>query len=249
MVQNTQKISAGQTYCVYLKGKACGGAFLDKYCHRFFILRLFNGLKPFQVELHSYTLLANEVYLLVTPTSSTGLDCLIRSVRNSYTKYFQERYERESSPLAKSMSVSRVVGSQLILDCQKYIERRVLDTGIRQHAGAYEWSSYSANSFGCRSGFVSPHVTFVNYLKERELPYKHYREYISTPFIRNYLSFIDSKVRSGKDLTRRRVPLTSPVVKKRIIKKRPVKERLGTKGVVNKQIATESKSGSQGALI
>jgi len=254
MVQNTQKIRAGQTYCVYLKGKACGGAFLDKYCHRFFILRLFNGLKPFQVELHSYTLLANEVYLLVTPTSSTGLDCLIRSVRNSYTKYFQERYERESSPLAKSMSVSRVVGSQLILDCQKYIERRVLDTGIRQHAGAYEWSSYSANSFGCRSGFVSPHVTFVNYLKERESPYKHYREYISTPFMGNYLSFIDSKVRSGKDLTRRRVPLTSPIVKKRIVKKRivkkrPVKALIGAKGVIDKQRATESKSGSQGALI
>ncbi len=244
MVQNIQKIRARQTYCVYLNGKACGGAFLDKYCHRFYILRLFNGLKPFQVELHAYSLLANEVYLLVTPTSATGLDSLIRSASYSYTKYFQERYERESSPLAKSMKVSRVVGSQLILDCQKYIERRVLDTGIRQHPGAYEWSSYSANSFGCRSDFVSPHITFANYLKERKSPYKHYREYISTPFVSNYLSFIDSKVRSGRDLTRRRVPLTSPVVRKRI-----VKELTSSKGVVKKQTAMELKSGRQGALI
>lgn len=220
MVQNTQKVTAGQTYCVYLYGKACGGAFLDEYCHRFFILRLLNSLKPFQVELHAYSLLANEVYLLVTPKSSTGLACLIRSVRNSYTKYFQERYERESHPLAKGMRISRVAGAQLTLDCQKYIERRVLDTGIRQHAGAYEWSSYSANSFGCRSAFVSPHATFVNYLKNQESPYKSYREFISAPFISDYLCFIDSKIRSGRDLTKRRVPLTGPVVNRRIVSRR-----------------------------
>jgi len=215
MVQITQKVTAGQTYCVYLEGNACGGAFLDKYCHRFFILRLFNGLKPFQVELHAYALLANEVYLLVTPKSSTGLGSLIRSVSDNYTKYYQERYDRESNPLAKSMKISRVVGSLLTLDCQKYIERRVLDTGIRQHAGAYEWSSYSANSFGCRSDFVSPHVMFVNYLKIQKSPYKKYREFISSPFINNYLLFIDAKIRSGRDLSRRRIPLTRPVVKKR----------------------------------
>lgn len=215
MVQNTQKVSAGQTYCVYLHGKACGGAFLDNYCHRFFILRLFNGLKPFQVQLHAYTLLANEVYLLVTPKSSTGLSSLIRSVSNSYTKYFQERYERESVPFAKSMRISRVVGSQLTLDCQKYIERRVLDRGMRQHAGAYEWSSYSANSFGCKSNFISPHIAFNKYLRSKKSPYKNYRDYISTPFISNYLSFIDAKIRSGRDLTRKRVPLTGPIVRKR----------------------------------
>lgn len=236
MVQNNQIVTAGQTYCVYLYGEACGGAFLDKYCHQYFIRRLFNGLKPYQVELHAYSLLVNEVYLLVTPRSSTGLASLIASLGESYTKYFQERYERGSRPLAKNMRISRVVGGQLTLDCQKYIERRVLDTGICQHAGAYAWSSYSANSFGCRSDFVSPHATFTDYLKAQKSPYKHYREYISSPFISNYLLFIDSKIRSGKDLTKKRVPLTGPVVKKRIVKKPIVKKWAALDQISKKQL-------------
>jgi hypothetical protein len=52
-------------------------------------------------------------------------------------------------------------------------------------------------------------------LKIQKSPYKKYREFISSPFINNYLLFIDAKIRSGRDLSRRRIPLTGPLVKKR----------------------------------
>lgn len=215
MAQNTQSVNAGQTYCVYLRGSACGGSFLDSYCFRYFVLRLFNALRPFQVDLHAYAVFSDDVYLLLTPRSSKGLGSLIESVSTSYNQYFQQRYERNSVPIANTVKLSRVVGSQLILDCQKYIERKVLDDGLRQHAGAYEWSSYTANSFGCKSDYITPHPAFTDYLKSKIAAYKTYRDYISEPFASNYISYIDINFKSGKPLNKRQLPLTRPMARKR----------------------------------
>lgn len=215
MARHTQVVTAGQTYCVYLNSDACGGGFVDDYCQRYFLTRLVNALRPFHVQLHAYAILNKEAYLLLTPGSATGLYALLNSVDENYTEYYQQRFERDSTPIKKNFGISRVDGKALALDCQKYIERRPLDCGLRQHAGAYEWSSYSANSFGCRSPYITPHKGFSGFLSSSTSPYRRYRELIATPFISNYLSYIDLQIKSGRPIAKRSVATPKPLASKR----------------------------------
>lgn len=215
MATKTKAVTAGKTVCVYLRGSACSDAFIDDYCFRYFLLRLFNGLSPYQVELHAYAMFSNERFLLVTPRTSTGLNLLLNSVSESYNCYFDERFERTSSPMGHHVRISETGGEALTFDCQKYIERRALDNNIRQHAGAYQWSSYNANSFGCRSKYVKPHKAFSEYLKTGKNRFSNYRDFIAAPFNSNYLSYLDRQLRSGNPLAKRRKPENHPVTVRR----------------------------------
>ncbi|MFK7863505.1 MAG: hypothetical protein AB8B95_04665 [Pseudohongiellaceae bacterium] len=219
MTAKPRTVTATKSYCVYFKGAACSDAFIDDFCLKYFQLRLCNGLQPYKVKLHAYALLANEGFLLVTPATSTGLGQLMKALSKDYNSYFSKRFERESSPIGNNFMVTPLDGDKLILDCQKYIERRVLDEGLRQHAGAYQWSSYTANSFGCRSNFVTPHLAFSDYLHQLSNPYKAYREFIAQPFVDNYLAYIDRQVKSGKALAKVRSPVAKPVrVRRKVVK-------------------------------
>lgn len=215
MATRANAVSAGKTVCVYLKGTACSDAFIDDYCFRFFLLRLFNGLNPFQVELHAYAVFPNEGFLLVTPRTSTGLASLISSISESYNCYFDERFERQSSPIGHHVLICETGGQALTLDCQKYIERQALEQGLRQHAGAYQWSSYTANSFGCRSKFIKPHNAFREYLGAGNNRLSTYRDFIAAPFNSNYLSYLDRQLKSGNAVAKKRKHQNYPVAIKR----------------------------------
>lgn len=216
MANKLSTVTGGATYCVYLKGVACSDAFIDDYCLKYFLIRLCNGLKPFQVKLHAYGMFSNEGYLLVTPTTSTGLGLLIKSICETYNSYFSQRFERESLPLGNCIKIVPVNGNKLTMDSQKYIERKVLDEGISAHAGAYEWSSYTANSFGCRSRMVTPHPAFRRYLNISTNSYKTYREFIAEPFNCSYLAYIDRQVKSGRPIAKGRMPASAPVRVRRV---------------------------------
>ncbi len=209
---------AGSTYCVHMRGIASGGAFVDEYCRQQFLVRLFSALKPYQVKLHAYTVLENEAYLLVTPTLSTGLSAMVSAVQGSFGEYYQTRFERDSIPISKTIRASEVSGYELTLDCQKFIERLALDVGLSDLVGTWQWSSYTANGFGCRPQYLTLHRHYLSFLAEKLRPYPDYRGYIAAPLEPKFHAYLLSRIRSGKQITKR-IGVRKGIVTRKIVRR------------------------------
>ena len=188
----TRVYRAGLTYFIVLTGQSCGTSFFDRACYRFYLKRFSNSLCNFHVRLHAYSLLANEILLLATPLTPSAMSRLISSVNRAYSDYYNDRFGRAVSVFGAPPT--RIVAkNELALEVQKYIERAALhNTGI-EHPGAYEWSSYCANSFGCKSSFLTPHGAYQKFLRAHSHPYQSYREFVARPFDSAYEDFLRSR--------------------------------------------------------
>ena len=215
MLHRREAIKVGHSYCLTITGNCCGDAFIDDACYQFYLLRMLNSLHIFKLQLHAYLLLPNTIYLLLSPECQYGLTGLLDHCNKSYTGYFRSRFQRDSSPLSKQYTLSLVQGHELSLDCQKFVERRVLDLGVREHAGAYRWSSYCINSFGARSRYLMPLPAQTSFLKEGPDPYRRYRDFVAEPFPRGYLDYLNHRIESSQPISKRSIELPSKFVARR----------------------------------
>ena len=173
---------AAHTWFIVNRGKVQGTAFFDEACHDYFQLRLLNCLKVYQVQLHAYALLPNEAWLLLTPGMPKSKFTLLDFVNECYSEYFNERFDRNTAVFRSQPYLAIVDSAQLLLDCQKMIERWPLASGAVEHPGLYRWSSYTANAFGGRHQFLTRHSWFEQYIATTESPMERYREFIAQPF-------------------------------------------------------------------
>ena len=67
MANSPQLLLAGQTYFVIVENKTTVTGFYDDACYRYYLLHLLNCLNNYQIKLHAYVLMANEIWLLATP--------------------------------------------------------------------------------------------------------------------------------------------------------------------------------------
>ena len=202
---------AGETYLVSLDSRIAGDGFGDDACYKFYLLRLFNCLNVFQVKLHAYLLLPNEVSLLVTPGSPFCLKNLLRTINRSYSEYFNVRFGRAVKVWSNTPRSSLAQEATLALQCQKYIERRPLTDSQLDHPGIYRWSSYCANAFGGDFRYLKPLDAYKVFISETNNPYKAYRDYIATPFKQEFHLYLQRRIESGAPIikTGRRSRTTS----------------------------------------
>ena len=205
----------GQTYVVYQKGRRFCTSFYDDSCYRYYTLRLLNSVNNYHVKLHAYCLLRNELFLLVTPGTPTGIGRLLCSLNRSYSEYFTLRFNRPGEVFPGCHWHSLIQGASLILDCQKFIERAAPDSEGLSHPGSYRWSSYCANAFGGKSRHLVPHKAFVDFLSRAPNPHRRYREFIALPFSEAYALYLVNALKFGKAPGKRLLPLCSPTATKR----------------------------------
>ena len=185
---------AASTWFIVHRGKVQGTAFFDETCRDYFQLRLLNCLKVYNVQLHAYTLLPNEAWLLLTPSMPKSMFSMLAFVNDCYSEYFNERFARNRAVFQSRPFLAIVDNAQLFLDCQKMIERWPLASGAVDHPGLYRWSSYTANAFGGRHQFLTRHPWFDQYIATTESPLERYREFIAEPFDPAHLATLEQRL-------------------------------------------------------
>jgi len=206
---------AGQTYIFVVQRRNEATGFYDNACYRFYLLHLLNCLSTFQIKLHAYVLKTDGIWLLATPGTPRAAISLIKFVNQTYSSYFNTRFDRSVKVWRDTPQSSLVQGDQLVLDCQKFIERVPLKHDSINHPGEYEWSSYCANSFGGTSSVLTRHKSFSALLNENPNPYKSYREFIARPFNNAYQLYLESRLIAGLPVAKRKHKLVKPIAIKK----------------------------------
>ena len=204
-MQGKKKIySPGQTYFVALRERTYTTGFYDNACCEFYLLRLLNGLNIYHVKLHAYLFKPKEIWLLATPGTPDGFDSLLRFLNQRYSSYFNTRFGRSVKVWSDSPITCLVSGGNLVLDCQKFIEREALREEYVSHPGEYLWSSYCDNSFSLSNRYLTPHRAYKKFLQGKPDCFEQYRKFIVTPYPQAYYLYLKSRLLSGTPLQKMR---------------------------------------------
>jgi putative transposase len=186
----------GPAYYVYQRGRSGNLCFFDEACCDYYLRRLTCSLKAYGIILHSYVLLPDELQLLVTPYSCSGILRLLGSLGSDYSGYFRNRFNRDCSLGRSSPALTPLRDDgNLVLDCQKYIELAPVRRKLVDNPGEWTWSAYRINAFGGHDGRLSAHAQYRRLVETAVNPFQAYRDFIAEPLSASQRAFMEHRLR------------------------------------------------------
>ncbi len=132
------------------------------------------------VRILAYCLMSNHFHLLVQQLADSGITQFLRKLSDSYTKYFNTKYQR-IGPLFQGTFKAKLVDSdEYLLQLSKYIHRNPFELPLKMWEGkVYPYSSYGYYLSGEKHPFcdVDFILSFFN-KKESNRDYKTFVEEI-----------------------------------------------------------------------
>jgi len=88
---------AGQAHLLWLRGHNGQAVFADAADRHAFLAVLNAACKQHEVALHAYALLSSEVWIVATPTATSGLSRAMQALGRRYAAAFNRRHARRGS--------------------------------------------------------------------------------------------------------------------------------------------------------
>ena len=95
-----------------------------------------------EVEILCYCLMPNHFHLLLRQISNNGTATFIGRIANSYTKYFNTKYERVGPLFQGTFKAVRIETDDQLLHVSRYIHLNPLVSGLVDSLKKYLWSSH-----------------------------------------------------------------------------------------------------------
>lgn len=128
------------------------------------------------VMIHAYALLDNEVRLLVTPSTETGLADLMQAVGRRYVGAFNKRHGRSGTPWDGRFRSTVVEPGRCVRECLRLVETAVECQAIHDQ---FEWSSLRHHLGLCSDPLITEHSDYWalgNTPFERQAAYRQFFE-------------------------------------------------------------------------
>lgn len=111
--------------------------------HGLFNLRSFNPDPSNKlVQIFCYCLMPNHFHLLVKQLKDKGISIFLSQISNSYTKYFNTKYDRVGSLLQGTFKSVLIESDEQFIHLSRYIHINPVVAKIVERLGQYPWSSY-----------------------------------------------------------------------------------------------------------
>lgn len=165
MAIRTVPLVSGEYYHVFNRGVEKRDIFSQGWDYKRFVKTIyyyqFQGPKPsfsklsksafnlFKPKLENkiadilcYCLMPNHFHFLVKQIKENGISEFIGQLSNSYTKYFNTKYERVGSLLQGPFKAVRIETEEQLIHVSRYIHLNPVVAGLVKHLEEYPWSSY-----------------------------------------------------------------------------------------------------------
>ncbi|RXZ34023.1 transposase [Oxalobacteraceae bacterium CAVE-383] len=141
----------------------------------FFLRCLRDAGRRFQVALHAYVLMPDQVQLLATPADDTGLARMMQWVGRHYVPYFNRQNQRAGTLWQGRYRASVIEAADYLLPCTCFIELAPVRSGLAAQAEDYPWSSYMHHIGARPDSLITEHALYWalgNTPFEREAAYR-----------------------------------------------------------------------------
>ncbi|MFH1536209.1 MAG: transposase [Patescibacteria group bacterium] len=132
----------GAIYHIYNRGNGKQDIFLDDNDYRFYLNRLAENIKKYNISLICYALMPNHIHLVVKQNTKTPIYKLISSLHTSYSMYFNKKYKHTGHLFQDRFKQVLVETDEQLLHLSRYIHLNPLNSGFAKDPLKYFWSSY-----------------------------------------------------------------------------------------------------------
>lgn len=94
------------------------------------------------VEILCFCLMPNHFHFLVKQLKDSGISTFISQLSNSYTKYFNTKYNRVGPLLQGAFKAVRIQTEEHLIHVSRYIHLNPIVSGLVKKLNVYPWSSY-----------------------------------------------------------------------------------------------------------
>lgn len=100
------------------------------------------------LEIISFCLMPNHFHFLLRQLKENGISTFISQSTNSYTKYFNTKYNRVGPLLQGTFKALRVETDEQLVHLSRYIHLNPIVSGLSNRLALYPWSSYKEYAEG-----------------------------------------------------------------------------------------------------
>lgn len=118
------------------------------------------------VEVVCYCLMPNHFHFLVRQIQDGGIAKFISQISNSYTKYFNTRYDRVGSLLQGTFKAVGLENDNQLLHLSRYIHINPVVSGLVDELDRYPWSSY--HEYARRSSIICSAEEILAFFKLKD---------------------------------------------------------------------------------
>jgi len=166
----------GQAHLIIHRGQSGQPVFVAAVDRDLYLAGLRESAFDANVVIHAYALLDNEVRLLVTPSTETGLADLMQAVGRRYVGAFNKRHGRSGTPWDGRFRSTVVEPGLCVRECLRLVE-----AAFERHAARNEpeWSSLRHHLGQCSDPLVTEHPDYWalgNTPFERQAVYRRFVE-------------------------------------------------------------------------
>lgn len=113
----------------------------------------------------AYCIMPNHLHFLLQPLSNTTLSDFMRNIQNSYSKYFNTKYERIGSLFQFMFKAVRIETDEQLIHVSRYIHLNPVTAyliGIKD-LPSYPWSSFRDYISGGDNFFIKPAIVLSHF--------------------------------------------------------------------------------------
>ena len=148
---------AGLSHHIIQRGNNRSSMFRTPHDYRVFKELLHEAASGCDVGIHGYVFMTTHIHLLATPSTSSSLPAMMKSVGEKYVKRFNRQYERSGTLWEGRYRGSLVSDDRYWVTCLRYIELNPVRAGLVPSPDLYAWSSYRAHAFGQGDPLLTAH--------------------------------------------------------------------------------------------
>ena len=145
---------------VIRRGRGRAACFFDEADRAAYRRWLGRYAARYECGIHAYVLMGNHVHLLVTASTSGGIEALMRSLAARHSRFMNEVHGHKGPVWDEGFEASAVHVRRHLLACMRYIELNPVRAGLVRIPHAYPWSSFAANALGREDALVTPHPVY-----------------------------------------------------------------------------------------
>jgi len=185
--------------CKYIvqKGNISTPIFSYNDDFEFYLYNLKELCNRYDCKIHAYSLLTDQVHLLITPASSNAISKVMQSLGRTYTKYYNQYYDRSGTLWDGRYRASLVSPTEYLLTCMLYIEQSPVRERLVKQAHEYNWSSTTHNMGITNNSFITPHEAYVKLGQSDLKRHEAYRSLIKLPLPGNETTYILNAINGG----------------------------------------------------
>lgn len=126
-----------------------------------------SGFAESSVDVIAFCLMPNHFHFLIRQKSENGISTFLSRLSNSYTKYFNTKYDRVGPLFQGPFKTVNIETDGQLLHISRYIHLNPVVASITNDLRAFEWSSYKSY-LGEEETFVKPEIVLGNFISRTD---------------------------------------------------------------------------------